>query len=108
SGKSAHTWNFRARPYRCDSYFDTFTAIGEYTLGAAEAARITTPLFIADPEDEQFWPGQSRRLADMVAGPLHGCRFTAAEAAIHRCPPLARSLPDQRMFDWLYETLGSR
>lgn len=108
SGKSAHTWNFRARPYRRDSYFDTLTAIGEYTLGAAEAARITTPLFIADPEDEQYWPGQSRRLAEMVAGPVHRCRFTAAEGANYHCQPLARARTDQRMFDWLDETLGSR
>ncbi|NKY56043.1 alpha/beta hydrolase family protein [Nocardia flavorosea] len=108
SGKSAHTWNFRARPYRRDSYFDTLTAVGEYTLGTAEAARITTPLFIADPEDEQFWPGQSRRLADMVSGPVHRCRFTAAEGANHHCQPLARTLTDQRVFDWLAETMGIR
>ncbi|WP_280420699.1 alpha/beta hydrolase family protein [Nocardia carnea] len=108
SGKSAHTWNFRARPYGCDSYFDTLTAVREYTLGAADAARITTPLFIADPEDEQFWPGQSRRLAEMVSGPVHRCRFTAAEGANYHCQPLARALTEQRMFDWLDETLHLR
>ncbi|MEU4315469.1 prolyl oligopeptidase family serine peptidase [Nocardia sp. NPDC024068] len=104
--KAAHTWNFRARPYQRDSYYDTLTAVHEHTLTAADAARITTPLFLTDPEDEQFWPGQSRRLADMSGGPALVSRFTATEGANYHCQPLARTLTDQRMFDWLDDTLA--
>lgn len=31
--------------------------------------RITAPVLMCDPEGEQFWPGQSRRLHDALAGP---------------------------------------
>lgn len=101
----AHTWRFRARPYRQDSYFDTLTEVHRYTLTDAEAAAITTPLWLSDPQDEQFWPGQSKDLADRTGGPAELVRFTAAEGANFHCQPLARLLTDQRMFGWLDATL---
>ncbi|MFZ2530608.1 MAG: prolyl oligopeptidase family serine peptidase [Rhodococcus sp. (in: high G+C Gram-positive bacteria)] len=103
---AARTWRFRARPYRQSSFFDTLTEVHRYALDDEEAARITTPLFLTDPEDEQFWPGQSRRLADIVGGPAHLARFTASEGANFHCQPMARQLTDARMFDWLDDTLG--
>ncbi|MGV9409038.1 alpha/beta hydrolase family protein [Nocardia sp. NPDC003693] len=108
SKSTARTWRFRARPYRQDSYFDTLTEVHRYVLTDADAARITTPLFVADPEDEQFWPGQSKRLADKVSGPVERCRFTAAEGANFHCQPMARRLVHQRMFDWLDDTMKGR
>ena len=68
---------------------------------------IRTPILITDPQGEQFWPGQSRRLADALPGLAHLVPFTAAEGADRHCEPLARTLLEQRMFDWLDETLGS-
>lgn len=101
SPQTLRTWNFRARPYTQASYFDTVTEVHRYTLDAAEAARITTPLFVTDPDDEQFWPGQSKILADRTGGPVESSRFTAAEGANFHCQPMARQLTDERMFDWL-------
>ena len=68
--------------------------------------RITTPLLVTDPEGEQFWPGQSRRLYDALPGTKELVTFTAAEGADRHCEPIARSLLEQRVFDWLDETLG--
>lgn len=101
SPQTLRTWNFRARPYTQASYFDTITEVHRYTLDAAEAARITTPLFVTDPDDEQFWPGQSKILADGTGGPVESSRFTAADGANFHCQPMARQLTDERMFDWL-------
>jgi len=98
---TARTWASRARPYRAgDSYFDTLTEVGRYALGDL-VQQITTPLFIASPEDEQFWPGQSAAFADALPGEHLLQPFTAAEGANFHCQPLARSLTQQRAFDWL-------
>lgn len=106
SPATARTWAFRARPYRRNSYFDTLTEVHRYALSDEDAARIATPLFVTDPEHEQFWPGQSAALADQVNGAVEVSRFTAAEGADFHCQPLARRLTDERMFDWLDDTLA--
>ncbi len=96
----ARGWAFRSRPYRQSSPFDTLTAVRGYVLGDL-AAKITTPLFITSPEHEQFWPGQSQELADAVSGEHVVQPFTASEGANFHCQPLARTLTQQRMYDWL-------
>jgi hypothetical protein len=69
--------------------------------------QITTPLLIADPEGEQFWPGQSQRLFEKLHNTKRLVAFTAGEGADRHCEPMARSLLEQRMFDRLDETLAS-
>ncbi|TKG72114.1 alpha/beta hydrolase family protein [Prauserella endophytica] len=99
------TLKFRARPYRHDSWFDLFTTVRTYRLLAADGARVRTPLLITDPEGEEFWPGQSRRLAGLVReAELAG--FTAAEGADRHCEPLGRLVVEQRVFDWLDDRLA--
>lgn len=99
----AKTWAFRARPYGTSSgsYAETLRAVRQYTIDAAAAARITTPMLITSPEGEQFWPGQSERLASLAPAASTVVPFTAAEGADLHCEPLARALVEQRMFDWL-------
>jgi len=104
-------WDWRARPYRAAdpdaTDFDTVTAVGEYRITPDLAASITTPLLITDPDDEQFWPGQSDELAARCADGLATVvRFTTAEGASWHCQPMARSLTDERMFDWLDDQLS--
>jgi hypothetical protein len=101
----ARTWRFRARPYRTDGYAETIAAVRQYDV-AGVAAQITTPLLITSPENEQFWPGQAERLAELTASVSTLVRFTAAEGADEHCQPLARSLTAQRMFDWLDERVA--
>ncbi len=64
-------------------------------------SNITTPLLITDPDDEQFFPGQPQELYDLVPGTKKLVRFTAHEGANGHCEPMARSLRDTRIFDWL-------
>jgi pimeloyl-ACP methyl ester carboxylesterase len=99
------TWAFRSRPYGLTSPFEVLRAMREYNVSAV-AHQITTPLFICDPEGEQFWPGQSKRLADLVSGPVALQPFTAAEGADFHCEPAARTLLHQRMFDWFAQVLA--
>lgn len=102
----AHTWRFRARPYGKEGYYDTVAEVLKYRLTEAEAAEITTPMLITAPEHEQFWPGQSAKLASMATAVATLVPFTAAEGADLHCEPLAHSLLAERAFDWLDERLG--
>ncbi len=99
-GAARNTWSFRARPYNQTGYYDTMAEVLKYNVTDV-AASITTPLLITDPEDEQFWPGQSERLAALLPGETELVPFTAAEGANFHCQPMARLLTEQRMFDWL-------
>jgi hypothetical protein len=101
----ARTFAFRARPYGITDPFDLFTEVRRYELREI-AAQVRTPLFITDPEDEQFWPGQSRELAALLTSPHQIVRFTAADGANMHCQPTARRLTARQMFSWLHSQLA--
>lgn len=105
STSTAHTWRFRARPYGAGGYAATVREVQKYD-STDVAGRITTPLLITAPEDEQFWPGQSEKLAGLAPNVSTLVKFTAAEGADRHCQPLARGLTEQRMFDWIDERLA--
>jgi hypothetical protein len=100
---------FRGAPYgvESDSRYDLYETVSAYRLGD-EVAQIVTPLLITDPEDEQFWPGQSRQLHAMLSGPRDLVRFTAADGANRHCEPLAPGRRDARVFDWLEDRFADR
>jgi hypothetical protein len=93
---------FRGEPYGVegDSPYDLYQAVLAHRLGH-EVARITTPILTTDPEDEQFWPGQSRELYERLPGPKEIVAFSAAEGANRHCEPLGSALREARIFDWL-------
>ena len=93
------TW--RMRPYGTTSPFDFLTAARAYVLTEDVAAQIRCPVLVTDPEHEQFWPGQSRRLHEMLPGRKELVRFTAEEGADGHCEPLAVGLRGERILDWL-------
>ncbi|WP_137352927.1 alpha/beta hydrolase family protein [Nocardia farcinica] len=99
-------WAFRARPYGATGYSAVLDAVSQYTVREV-ADRITTPLYITDPDGEQFFPGQPAELAALVPGATLA-RFTQDEGASYHCQPMARALTEQRMFDWLDERLSPR
>jgi hypothetical protein len=100
-----YTLRFRMRPYGTDSPYDAFKMAEQYTLeGVAE--KIRCPMLVTDPENEQFWPGQSHRVYEALTSPKELVPFAAAEGADSHCEPKAHSLREQRIFDWLDETLG--
>jgi hypothetical protein len=106
SSPMAATQAFRSRPYGFSSAFDNFTAVRQYALTDELAKQISSPLLVTDPEGEQFWPGQSKKLYDALPGQKLLVPFTRAEGADLHCEPKAPGLRAQRVFDWLDVTLG--
>ncbi|RYV51234.1 alpha/beta hydrolase family protein [Pengzhenrongella frigida] len=99
---------FRARPYGAfDSAFDLFTAVGTYTLGADLVAQITTPTLVTDPDDEDFFPGQSREMYDLLRAPKQLARFTREDGAEHHCQPLGRTLTGLTVNDFFADHLAT-
>jgi dienelactone hydrolase len=105
SGAVRRTLAYRMRPYGTDDPYEAFRAVREYHLRDV-AGRIECPVLITDPDDEQFWPGQSEQLRDALNGPSTLVRFTAEEGANWHCEPMTPGLRDQRVIDRLDETLG--
>lgn len=101
------TFLFRARPYGlAQDPFDVFTEVLAYQL-AGVVGQIRTPLLIADPQDEQFWPGQSQQLFDALTGEKEVLSFTAEQGANWHCQPMGRQLTNKLMLDWLAERLAA-
>ncbi|HEY4375767.1 MAG TPA: prolyl oligopeptidase family serine peptidase [Acidimicrobiales bacterium] len=98
---------WRAKPYGADSGFDLYRAVDEYRLTQELADQIRVPLCIADPDAEQFFPGQPTRLAEMLGDRSTVVRFTADEGADGHCQPMARGLAAQRFLDWLDEIVAT-
>ncbi|WP_127792408.1 S9 family peptidase [Agromyces sp. LHK192] len=105
SPDTARTWTFRARPYGTTGYGETINAVRAYNATDV-AGQITTKLLILSPENEQFWPGQAQKLAELTPDVSTTIAFTAAEGADEHCQPLARALTAERMYDWLDDQLG--
>lgn len=99
---------FRMRPFGLETPFDVYEALEEYRL-AGVVGRIECPILITDPENEQFWPGQSKQLFDAVSTPADDkalVAFSESEGADSHCEPRALALRDQRIFDWLDAVLS--
>ena len=97
---------WRAKPYGAQpSDYATFKTVEKYHLRDV-VKDIRAPMMITDPEGEQFWPGQSQQLFDALPGTKVIVPFTKAEGADMHIEPMGRSLLEQRMYDWLDETLG--
>lgn len=90
----------RSEPYKAGSVFDILGLLEDYNLESV-AEKIECPSLITDPEDEQFWPGQSQRLFDALNSPKEIARFTREEGASLHCEPMTPGLRNQRIFDWL-------
>ncbi|UVO13678.1 dipeptidyl aminopeptidase [Mycobacterium sp. SVM_VP21] len=101
------TFAWRAKPYGYVSFFDTFRESARYQITPELAAQITTPVLIADPDEEGYFAGQPQRLYDMIPNEKTLVRFTAAEGAAGHCEPMARSLAAQRFFDYLDDHLDA-
>lgn len=90
----------RMEPYGTESMYDVLVELEKWDLSEV-AGRIRCPVLITDPEGEQFWPGQSSRLYELLGCPKALARFSAAEGADQHCEPLAPILRSHRVLDWL-------
>jgi hypothetical protein len=95
---------FRMRPFGFTSYYDTYKAVLEYNLEGI-ASQISCPLLITEPVNESYWPGQSRRLYDLVTSAKELVHFSESDGADLHCEPKGTGLRDLRVFDWLDDTL---
>jgi hypothetical protein len=102
--EAARILAFRGRPYGMTDPFDLFTEVRRYQVRDV-ATRITTPLLITDPDNEQFFPGQPRQLYDLLPGEKEIIGFTQAQGANFHCQPTGRRLTHTRMLDWLADHL---
>ncbi len=97
---------WRAKPYgHQPSIYATFKTAEQYRLGDL-ISNIKAPIMITAPEGEQFWPGQSQQLYNALSATKELVSFTNAEGAGMHCEPMGKSLLEQRMYDWLDETLA--
>lgn len=83
-----------------------YDALSAFRLGE-EVAQITTPLLITDPDDEPFWPGQSRQLFDRLPGPKRILGLHARDRTSAAGISLAAAERDSQIFDWLDAHLSS-
>lgn len=97
------TLNFRMRPYGFTSPFDTYKATMEYKLHGV-APKIECPMLITSPINEAYWPGQSKRLFDLLTCPKKLVEFSVADGADLHCEPKSIGIRDLRVFNWLDET----
>ena len=93
----------RMRPYGVDTPYEFFSAIRRYALTDEQIGQITTPLLVTDPDNEQFWPGQSAELFGKLTGAKAIIAFTQEEGADSHCEPAGSGLRGERVFDWLDE-----
>jgi hypothetical protein len=91
----------RMRPYGVTTPFEFFSACRDYALTDKVIAQITTPVLVTNPDNEQFWPGQSQELFDKLTSKKAIVAFTEAEGADSHCEPAASGLRGERIFDWL-------
>jgi hypothetical protein len=97
----------RMEPYGTGVIFDILAELERWDLTDV-AGKIRCPMLITDPEGEQFWPGQSRQLYELLEAPKALMRFSEAEGAGWHCEPMAPVLRAHRLLDWLDETLEIR
>ncbi len=97
---------FRMRPYGFASPFDTYKAVQNYHLRDL-AREIHCATMITSPENETFWPGQSKEFNELLNTTRVVTPFTVSDGADLHCEPRALGLRDARIFDWLDETLDA-
>ncbi|MEU6865412.1 alpha/beta hydrolase [Streptomyces sp. NPDC046876] len=68
--------------------------------------RIKMPTLVLDYDDEQFYPGQPRRMFDKLKAPKDYVKLTAATGAQLHCSPMAPQQHCEVVFDWLQEKLS--
>jgi hypothetical protein len=96
---------WRMAPYGTDSPFEAYQRARRMRLDDDTVAMIRCPMLVTDPDDEQFWPGQSAALFARLTGPKQLVRFTSSEGANGHCEVAAQSLRDERVFEWLEDVL---
>ena len=86
------------------SLFDCAIKMQQYSLDGI-AGQITCPTLVCDAEADHAFAGQPRMLFEALRCPKTYLLFTAEDAAEEHCHAGAALLLNQRIFDWLDETV---
>ena len=68
--------------------------------------QITCPVLVVDVENERSFPGEAQKLYDTLICPKTWLYFTEEEGAGDHCQTGSPALAQQRIFDWLQETVA--
>ena len=117
AGRDAQAEAVMAQAAAHSTYLRWSAGNARWTFGATSAAqalrdmraytmegladRITCPTLVLDPENDQFFRGEPRRIFDALRCPKELITFTAAEGAGEHCQEGAGLLTEQRVFDRL-------
>lgn len=92
--------------FNCKTPFEWLTAIQSYTLEGL-TQNVTTPIFIGDSQNDLFFPGQAKKLADHLGDLATYHLFTNAEGAGEHCSTGASVLQSQVILDWFQGIIES-
>jgi pimeloyl-ACP methyl ester carboxylesterase len=86
--------------------FELITKSKDYTIKDI-AQNIKCPTLVLDAEKDDSFPGQPKKVFEALSCPKKHILFTAEEGAEEHCQCGAAALSNQRIFDWLDETLNN-
>lgn len=87
------------------SPFDLIKKSSSFTMDGI-SQNIRCPTLVLDAEKDDSFPGQPQKVYDALQCTKKYILFTEAEGAEEHCQCGAASLTNQRIFDWLDQTLG--
>jgi hypothetical protein len=105
--KMAEVIAARGRPFCKPTVYDTFAAALEYNLRDVIGS-IKTPLLIADPDEESFWPGQSKQMYVQLTGDREIVHFSRDDGANWHCEPMGRADVELKILDYFQDRLAKR
>lgn len=85
-------------------FYSIARAIQALDLQQDVIARIKQPYLVTDYEGESFYAGQAKTLYDGLTAPKTFHEFSGG--ARYHCAPMAPSVRNEVVFDWLDQTLG--
>ena len=87
-----------------NSPFELIRGSKKYTVKGI-AQKIKCPTLVLEAEKDDSFPGQPRMVYDALTCPKKYILFTSEEGAEEHCQSGAPAISNQRIFDWLDETL---
>lgn len=95
----------RSEIFRAPDAYTLFRDLEQYT-NAGVANLITSPTLVIDYQDEEFYPGQAKRLYGLLTAPKTLVRLSAVDGSQYHDAPMAPHHRNEVVFDWLDDTLG--
>ena len=95
----------RGRPYGKPTVYDTFAAAFEYNLREV-IGLVRTPLLITDPDEESFWPGQSKEMYARLMCDREIVHYSREDGANWHCEPMGRLDVEIGMLDYFEDRLS--